>query len=134
MNNSFPEGESKMRMKDVMGHQIIAVDFNRSCGLAAKIMADNKVGSVLIRKGEDIVGIVTETDLVYRVMAEGKDPLKTIVDTVMSFPIYSIDEEATVEEARKIMSENQIRHLIVTRRGKPHGMFSARNLIDGCSG
>lgn len=119
-----------MRIKEIMRPQTIAVDFSRSCGLAAKMMAQNQIGSVLIRKGEEIVGILTETDIVHRVVGEGLDPIKVMVDSVMSFPIHSLDEEASVDEARKMMAENEIRHIVVTREGKPVGMVSARNLID----
>lgn len=119
-----------MRVKEVMNHQTIAVDYNRSCSLAAKLMAQNQVSSILVRKGEEMVGILTETDIVRRVVAEGHDPVKVIVDTIMSFPIYTVDEETPIDEARKVMSENQTRHLVATRQGKPVGIFSARNLID----
>ncbi|HZR46234.1 MAG TPA: CBS domain-containing protein [Candidatus Manganitrophaceae bacterium] len=119
-----------MQVKEVMSPQTLAVDYNRSCSLAAKLMAQHQVSSVLVRKGEDFVGILTEADIVRRVIAEGRDPVKVIVDTVMSFPIYTIDEEATIDAARRVMSENQTRHLVATRQGKPVGIFSARNLID----
>lgn len=119
-----------MQVKHVMHPQTIAVDYNRSCSLAAKLMAQNQISSILVRKGEEIVGILTEADLTRRVVAEGQDPVKVIVDTVMSFPIHTIDEESSIDSARKVMSENQTRHLVVTRQGKPVGMFSARNLID----
>jgi CBS domain-containing protein len=119
-----------MKVKDVMRPQTIAVDYNRSCSLAAKMMAQNQISSILVRKGEEIVGILTEADIVRRVVAGGEDPIKVIVDTVMSFPIYTIDEEATIDAARKVMAENQTRHLVVTRNGKPVGMFSARDLIN----
>ena len=119
-----------MQVKEVMHPQTIAVDYNRSCSLAAKLMTQHQMSSVLVRKGEDIVGILTEADIIRRVVAEGLDPVKVIVDTVMSFPIYTIEEEVSVEEARRVMSENQTRHLVVIRNGKPVGIFSARNLID----
>lgn len=122
--------EVEMQVKEVMRPQVIAVDYNRSCSLAAKLMAQNRISSVLVRKGEDIVGILTESDIIRRVVAEGQDPLKVIVDTVMSFPIHTIDEGASIEAAKKIMSENQVRHLVVTRGAKLVGLFSARNLID----
>ena len=119
-----------MQVKDVMRPQTIAVDYNRSCSLAAKMMAQNQISSILVRKGEEIVGILTEADIVRRVVAGGEDPIKVMVDTVMSFPIYTIDEEGSIDQARKVMAENQTRHLVVTRKGKPVGMFSARDLIN----
>jgi CBS domain-containing protein len=119
-----------MQVKDVMRPQTIAVDYNRSCSLAAKMMAQNQISSILVRKGEDIVGIITEADIVRRVVAGGEDPIKVIVDTVMSFPIYTIDEGSSIDSARKVMADNQTRHLVVTRQGKPVGMFSARDLIN----
>jgi CBS domain-containing protein len=119
-----------MQVKDVMHPQTIAVDYNRSCSLAAKLMTQHQVSYVLVRKGEEFVGILTEADIIRRIVAEGQDPVKVIVDTVMSFPIYTVDEEISIDAARRVMSENQTRHLVVTRQGKPVGVFSARNLID----
>ena len=96
---------------------------------ASRQMRDQRVGSLLVRRGEDYVGILSESDLVRRGMAEGRDPAKTTVEAVMNHPIISIDVKRTAEEANALMSEKAIRHLAVTENNRIIGVLSVRDLL-----
>ena len=96
---------------------------------ASQLMRDHKIGCLLVDK-DDSMGIVTETDLTRRVMAEGMNPEQTPIERVMTTPILKIGSEATLLDANDVMSEKGIRHLGVERGGKLVGLVSVRDLVN----
>ena len=96
----------------------------------AGIMAAEGIGCLLVEQGDGFLGIITETDLVRKVLSESVDPSEVLAESIMSFPISSIDEGATLETAHELMGSQRIRHLLVTRDGAPVGLISVRSLLD----
>jgi CBS domain-containing protein len=96
----------------------------------ARIMADEGIGCLLIEQHGGFVGIVTETDLVRKVLSRPVDASRVPAESIMSFPIASIDEGATLETAHEMMGSQRVRHLLVTRDGAPVGLISVRSLLD----
>jgi signal-transduction protein with cAMP-binding, CBS, and nucleotidyltransferase domain len=96
---------------------------------AAKRMRDEKVSSLLVEKNKDLVGIITDTDVVRRAVAEGSDLMKTTVDTIMTSPIATIESLRTVQDAHDMMGDLGVRHLGVTEQGKLVGVVSVRDLL-----
>ncbi len=109
--------------------KIIKVDRDVSVKTAAEMMRDNGIGSIFITSGEEIIGILTDTDLVRRVVAAGADPLTTTVEQIMSAPIASIEGDRTLLDANDLMAKQHIRHLGITKDEKMVGMISVRDLI-----
>jgi CBS domain-containing protein len=96
----------------------------------ARVMADEGIGCLLIEQHGGFVGIVTETDLVRKVLSEALDPSEVPAESIMSFPIATIDESATLEAAHEMMGSQRVRHLLVTKDGAPVGLISVRSLLD----
>ena len=109
--------------------KIVKVDRDVSVKTAAEMMRDNGIGSIFITSGEEIIGILTDTDLVRRVVAAGADPLATTVEKIMSAPIASIEGNATLLDANDLMAKQHIRHLGITKDGAMVGMISVRDLV-----
>ena len=109
--------------------KIIKVDRDVSVKTAAEMMRDNGIGSIFITSGEGIIGILTDTDLVRRVVAVGADPLTTTVEKIMSAPIASIEGNLTLLDANDLMAKQHIRHLGITKDGEMVGMISVRDLV-----
>ncbi len=109
--------------------KIVKVDRDISVKTAAEMMRDNGIGSIFITSGEEIIGILTDTDLVRRVVAAGADPLTTTVEKIMSAPIASIEGNSTLLDANDLMAKQHIRHLGITKDGKMVGMISVRDLV-----
>ena len=97
---------------------------------AAKRMAKRKVGAVLIVDNDELVGIFTERDALFRVIAKGLDPNDTTLAEVMTPTPQTIDPEKSFGFALLTMYEKGFRHLPVIERGKLVGMVSARNALD----
>lgn len=109
--------------------KIVKVDRDVSVKTAAEMMRDNGIGSIFITSSEEIIGILTDTDLVRRVVATGADPLTTTVEKIMSAPIASIEGNRTLLDANDLMAKQHIRHLGITKDGKMVGMISVRDLV-----
>jgi len=109
--------------------KIVKVDRDVSVKTAAEMMRDNGIGSIFITSGEEIIGILTDTDLVRRIVAAGADPLTTTVEKIMSAPIASIEGNATLLDANDLMAKQHIRHLGITKDGEMVGMISVRDLV-----
>jgi CBS domain-containing protein len=82
-----------------------------------------------VTNGKEIVGVLTDTDMVRRVVAAGVDTLTTTAEQIMSAPILTIEENKTVLDANDLMAQSHLRHLGVTRDGKLVGMISVRDLL-----
>jgi CBS domain-containing protein len=96
----------------------------------ARIMAEEGIGCLLVEQQGGFVGVVTETDLVRKVLSQALDPSDVRAESIMSFPIASIEEGATLEAAHELMGSQRVRHLLVTRGGSPVGLISVRSLLD----
>jgi signal-transduction protein with cAMP-binding, CBS, and nucleotidyltransferase domain len=96
---------------------------------ATQTMAEKRIGSLLVLEAGDMVGIVTETDVVRKVIAAGLPARSTSVGAVMNAPLIQIDINDTAREASRLMAEKRIRHLAVTEHNKVVGLLSVRDLV-----
>ncbi len=120
----------RIPIKKVMSQRLATVDHRMNLKSVAKQMATLDVGSLLVTKDSEVVGIITETDIVRRALAREVDLGSTHVEELMSYPVHSIDEGESLDRAHEVMGEHHIRHLLVTQGGKPAGMLSVRNLLE----
>ncbi len=109
--------------------KFVTVERDTDAQTAARIMRDRGIGSLFVTNGKEIVGILTDTDMVRRVVAAGADTRKTTAEQIMSAPILTIEQNKTVLDANDLMAQTHIRHLGVTQDGKLVGMISVRDLV-----
>ncbi len=100
---------------------------------AAQTMAGKRIGSLLVLDAGAIVGIVTETDVVRKVIAAGLPASSTPVGAVMNAPLVQIDIDDSARDASRLMAEKRIRHLAVTEDNKIVGLLSLRDLVKAVS-
>lgn len=96
---------------------------------AATLMRDSKVGALLVHEGGHYSGVVSESDLVRKGMAESCSTQETLVRAVMSSPLVSIDCASSAHEASEMMAEHGIRHLAISEDGRIVGIISVRDLL-----
>jgi CBS domain-containing protein len=113
-----------------MSAKILSVAPSATAHDAARMMATEGIGCLLVEQEGGFVGIITETDLVRKVLGEGLDAVSITAEAIMSYPVTSIDENASLEAAHEAMGAQRVRHLLVTRGGAPVGMISVRSLLD----
>lgn len=96
---------------------------------AAKTMKTNRIGSLVVIDGnEQVIGVITERDLVHRVLGENRDPKTTQIGEVMSKNIITVGPYVSLIEALKIMRKNDVRRLPVTRNKKLVGILTEREI------
>ena len=109
--------------------KFITIERDTDAQTAARIMRDRGIGSLFVTNGKEIIGILTDTDMVRRVVATGADTHKTTAEQIMSAPILTIEQNKTVLDANDMMAQTHIRHLGVTLDGILVGMISVRDLV-----
>lgn len=96
---------------------------------ATQAMAEKRIGSLLVLKAGDMAGIVTETNVVRKLIAAGLPASSTSVGAVMTAPLIQIDIDDTACDASRLMAEKRTRHLAVTEDNKVVGLLSVRDLV-----
>ena len=112
----------------LMTREVSSIAEGSSIQEAAQFMQANRIGSLLVEKNAQYIGIITETDVV-RAVAEGPDVTEITVRGVMSSPILSVDRNLSPQYARDLMADRRIRHLAVTEEEKIVGIISVRDLL-----
>ena len=92
------------------------------------LMRDKDIGSVIIMKDENVLGIVTERDVVRRVVAQNRDPHQVRISDVMTTPVVSIPSNEDVTAAAQLMKEKGIRRLAVMQGPKLVGIITTDDL------
>ncbi len=109
-------------------HSVTKVLSDTTISEAARIMDKKSIGSVLIEEDSKIIGIMTERDILRKIVAKGRNPDETKVKDIMNQPIITIGINEDVMEASRKMDEHKIRRLIVTENDKIVGKITANSI------
>ncbi|MCD6154796.1 MAG: CBS domain-containing protein [Candidatus Verstraetearchaeota archaeon] len=115
-------------VKDYMRKDIITVDSGVSIHEAVKIMKNRESDYLIVLKDGNPIGIITEEDLVRKVLAEERDPRETSVDEVMTSPLITIEPEACLSEAAELMGERNVRKIPVVKDGVIYGIITSKEI------
>ena len=109
--------------------KILTVAKETTVSEAARLMKKMKLGAVMVVEKEKLIGIFTERDAVFRVLAESRDPKTTRLAEVMTAKPQTITPDRPFGHALHLMYESGFRHVPVVERGRPVGMVSARDVL-----
>ena len=115
-------------VKEAMKTNIAMVNPSMSVLEATKIMKKRKIGNVIVVEKKQPVGILTESDVIRKVVAEGKDVKKVKVKEAMSNPLIIIDPYVTLEEAMKTMGKCNVRRLPVCEKDELIGIITQKDI------
>jgi CBS domain-containing protein len=118
-----------MKVQDAMAKTISTARPDDSLKRVAQLMKQADAGFMPITDGDRLVGVVTDRDIVIRCIAEKDDLTGVRAQDCMSKTVSTVEADADIEEAARIMNENEIRRLAVTRDGKLVGVLSHGNLV-----
>jgi CBS domain-containing protein len=113
----------------LMKRELVKISGWGSVQDAARLMKDHRIGSVFVHHQNDIIGIVTETDIIRRVVGAGLLPEYIRVTEIMSSPVVGIELGRPLTEAADAMNRYGTRHLAVFERGSIVGVLSVRDLL-----
>jgi len=123
-----------MQVKEVLetkGHEFWSVTPDTTVEAAVRLMVDKRVGSVLVVDNEEVRGIVTERDFVYKVALQGGLSPDMPVTAVMTTQVLCARPEQTIEQAMALMTDKRVRHLPVLDAGRIVGLVSIGDLVKG---
>jgi len=110
--------------------KFLAATPDKTVTQAARLMAGKNTGAVLVLEDDQLVGIFTERDMVFRVIAKGLDPKTTLLREVMTADVQALDASQTYGHALVIMQAHGFRHVPVMEHGHVVGIISSRNAMD----
>jgi CBS domain-containing protein len=108
---------------------IVTIDENKSVFDAAKMMADTNRGSVVVTRGGKGIGIITERDILRRVVVKSLNPASTKVKDAMTSPPTTIGHDRPLREAIDLMNRKELRRMLVTDKGEIVGVFTLRDIV-----
>lgn len=117
-------------IRELKPRETSSVDLKMSVQEAVKKMNQDKVGCVLVTQKGEVVGILTERDVVFKVLAFKKTPSEIRVESVMTPNPVTLDENATLASALNQMSIGGYRHIPILREKKPISIISARDVLN----
>lgn len=115
-------------VKDIMSRPVLTIDLNSSVDRAGKMMAKARNDSIIIVKDKKPIGILTDSDLIKKVIAKNVKPSLIKVKNLMSEPLVSVTPETTILEASRKMKKSNIKRLPVISDGKLVGIISTTDI------
>jgi CBS domain-containing protein len=115
-------------INEVMTHDPRTVSPSDTVVDAARQMREGDVGAILVAENGRLAGILTDRDIVVRVVADGRDPSTTTVGEVMTRDLAALTPDQTVDDAIRIVREHDVRRIPVVQDGRPVGIVSIGDL------
>lgn len=119
---------SEITVRELM-RTIISIDCKAKAKDAARMMVQKGIGSLVANRDGLPFGMVTERDLMEKIVAPGADPSKLTVEDIMTAPLATIDASASLIDAARKMVEKQLKRLVVTEHDKIIGILSQTDLV-----
>jgi len=123
-----------LKVVDAMRKDIVTVDEGESVADASRNMREKNEGCAIILRRGTPIGIVTERDVTWKVAGEGLESTRVKVSDIMSTPLITIDPDADLIEAAKMMEQHKIRRVAVVRKGILYGVLTAIDIARNLEG
>ena len=117
-----------LKVEGAMVKNVVTVDTDATVKKAVEIMNKHEIGCLVVMKGNRLVGILTERDILKRVLGESRNPEKTKVSEIMTTPVITASPTTNLEEAAKLMFEKNVKKLPVVSEGKLVGLITLTDL------
>lgn len=108
----------------------VTISAESTASKAIDSMLANNIGSIIVVKGESPVGIITEKDVLNRLVGNQRDPMKTSAEEIMTSPLVTIGSESSLMEALNTMKSSEIRRLVVVHGEQIVGVLSERRILE----
>lgn len=118
-----------LQVKDVMVKDIITVQAEETVKKAAELMDKHNIGCLIVINFDNPIGIVTERDMLKKVVLERRDPGRVKVGNIMSAPLITSHPQADIRDAVRLMNERRIKKLPVIEDGKLIGLVSLTDVM-----
>ncbi len=118
-----------LKVEDIMVEDVITVEADSTVMRAVKLMNKHEIGCLIVTKSEKPIGIVTERDLLKRVLATSREPEKIRIWEIMSAPLMFVDPNMDIEDTVRFMLKMKIKKLPIVKRGRLLGLVTLTDLV-----
>jgi CBS domain-containing protein len=119
----------ELTVRDAMTRGVICVDAKDTVQEAAEVMKKNDISAVIVTRKGTGVGIITERDIICKLVAENKNPTRVAAGDVMTKPLITVKPTASIDDAAKIMRDKEIRRLVVADKERIIGVLSEFDIV-----
>jgi CBS domain-containing protein len=124
-----PSTPSRVIVGSITRMPVPTVNGSASVSEIASLMVNGNIGAVIVMRDNEPLGIVTERDLVRRVIYSERDAREIVAQEIMTAPLITISYDRTIEEALEIMHHNHVRRLVVLKGDSAVGLLTERRLL-----
>jgi CBS domain-containing protein len=121
--------DGQVELQEVMTEGVIAIEKDESVVSAANMLEEENIRGLVVVDNEDAVGVVVCRDIVYQVVAEGKDPLETEVGEIMSTDLIVAEEDELLDDVAMAMSQNNVSRVPVVRGDMLVGIVTQSDIL-----
>jgi CBS domain-containing protein len=124
-----PSSLSRVTVGSIARLPVPTVNSSETVAEIASLMVNGNIGAVIVMRDAEPLGIVTERDLVRKVIFAGRDAGEIVAQEIMTAPLITISHDRTVEEALDIMQHNHVRRLVVLKGESMVGLLTERRVL-----
>ena len=117
------------QLLDAKGRRVVSIAPEEPVLEAIQLMSDHHIGAVLVMRGEELLGILSERDYARKVILKGRSSAETAAWEIMSSPVQTVSPDDSVNTCMRLMTERRFRHLPVVEGDKVSGMLSIGDLV-----
>ena len=117
------------QLLDAKGRQVVSIAPEEPVLEAIQLMSDRHIGAVLVMRGEELLGILSERDYARKVILKGRSSAETAAWEIMSSPVQTVGPDDTINTCMRLMTERRFRHLPVVEGERVAGMLSIGDLV-----
>ena len=121
--------EPPSSVQGVMSKPVITIKMGSTVRASAEIMSKKNVGSIIVTKKSKPIGIVTERDILRRVVAKGLDGSRILIEEIMSKPLVTISKDIPIIEAIRVLQKKKIRRILILDKNRLVGVVTQRDLL-----
>ena len=118
-----------LKVSDIMTRDVITIEIGKIVREAVEIMNEKGIGCLVVTKGRVPIGIITERDVLKKIVVEGRDPQKTRIEEIMSSPLITGSPSMTLEDAAKLLILKRIKKLPIVEKGKLVGIVTLFDVV-----
>jgi len=120
---------SSNQLSKFTNHKLVVVEKNVTVTDTVKVMVESKIDSILVSENDDVVGIVTNKDILSDVIAKGKNPNDVKIFEIAHKPIIKIHKDASVKDAIALMNKHDVRRLVVENDVRAIGTITRKQIV-----
>lgn len=114
----------------ILNTNIIILESDKFANDAIKLMKERNARSILASHNGEVIGIVSKTDILFKIMSQGRNPAKVRIREIMNTPVLAVDPKTTVQEALSIMDKHIVRQIIVSSNEAVLGMIARDDIFE----